>query len=110
MIQRALTKTYKYFFNRYSFDKVCFGTPIHNNPDYIGRDTSDSEVWYEPIAVIEFRGTLDPSGQSEGHYICDIRDNLSNQWFRSNDANLPASISASEVSKFAYVVLFKRSE
>ena len=74
------------------------------------RDATGSKAWYEPISVEEFRGRLHPDGSSEGHYVCDVKENLSNQWFRTNDANLPIPISASEVSKLAYVVLFNRSE
>ena len=52
---------------------------------------------------------MQPTGESAGHYICDIKDNVSNQWFRTNDANLQVALNISEVSKFAYVVLFKRT-
>ena len=77
---------------------------------FIDRDANGSQAWYKPIAVIEFRGTLQPTGESAGHYICDIKENVSKQWFRTNDANLQVALNISEVSKFAYVVLFKRSE
>ena len=74
------------------------------------RDATGSEAWYEPISVVEFRGRLHPDGSSEGHYICDIKEKHSSQWFRTNDNNLPFPIRASEVSKLAYVVLYKRTE
>ena len=74
------------------------------------RDGTGSEAWYEPISVVEFRGRLHPDGSSEGHYVCDVKENSSNKWFRTNDDNLPIPISTSEVSKLAYVVLFKRAE
>ena len=74
------------------------------------RDASGSQVWFEPIAVIEFRGTLGPDGASKGHYLCDVKESSSNQWFRTNDDALPVSIRTSEVSKFPYVVLYKRTE
>ena len=47
------------------------------------RDTTGSQVWFEAIAVIEFRGTLRPDGGSEGHYICDVKEGTSNQRFRT---------------------------
>ena len=38
------------------------------------RDVNDSEDWYETISVIEFKGTLSLTGQSEGHYICNVKN------------------------------------
>ena len=63
---------------------------------------------YEPIAVIEYQGTLSRAGHSQGHYICDIKDNDTKQWFRTNDNRKPVQIETSEVSRKAYAVLFKR--
>ena len=78
------------------------------NSKCIHRDSEDLLQKYEPIAVIEFRGTLHFSGASEGHYICDVKDYASSQWFRTNDGRDPVPISLTEVSEFAYVVLYKR--
>ena len=47
-------------------------------------------------------------GDSAGHYTCDVRDN-SGAWFRTNDSCIPVQIETSEVSKKAYVVLFRRA-
>ena len=33
---------------------------------------------YEAIAVVEFDGRLSPAGESEGHYLCDIKEKVSN--------------------------------
>ena len=63
---------------------------------------------YECIGVIEFDGRLNTSGQSAGHYTCDIKERMSNMWFRTNDEQEPISIQVADVSKYAYVVLLKR--
>ena len=63
---------------------------------------------YEAISVIEFKGTLRPNGDSDGHYICDIKDNSSNKWFKTDDGTNPVQINTSEVSKNGYVVLYKK--
>ena len=63
---------------------------------------------YEPVAVIEFRGTLSRTGISTGHYVCDIKEKKSNLWFRANDDCNPIQLRTSDVSKKAYAVLFKR--
>ena len=66
------------------------------------------EVWYEAVSVIEFKGTLNNDGESQGHYLCDVKDKISNQWFRTNDSSDPIYIRSSDVSQFGYVVLYKR--
>ena len=63
---------------------------------------------YEAIAVIEFSGRLSQSGQSNGHYTCDIKENISCMWFRTNDNANPVPIREEDVSKFGYVVIYKR--
>ena len=64
---------------------------------------------YKPISIIEFQGRITSSGQSAGHYICDVQEQESNMWFRTNDNNSPFRINPDQVSKKAYVVLLKRS-
>ena len=73
------------------------------------RDAGDCREWYEAISVVEFNGTLSPTGDSVGHYICDVKDSTSSTWFKTNDDKHPVPISNSEVSKYGYIVLFKRS-
>ena len=60
------------------------------------------------MAVIEYVGTLSSSGTSQGHYICDVKDANSKVWFRTDDNRYPRKLEVSEVSKNAYVVLYKR--
>ena len=57
----------------------------------------------------KFKGRLSPTGESDGHYTCDIKENISNMWFKTNDSRNPIQISVSDVSKHGYVVLFKRA-
>ena len=63
---------------------------------------------YEVVAVIEYQGTISSTGDSLGHYICDIKDKGSGKWFRTNDNNDPVEIDLSSVSASAYVVLYKK--
>ena len=78
------------------------------NQRFNNRDAGGEVSGYEAVAVIEYQGTLSRAGDSQGHYICDIKDNDSKQWFRTNDNHTPVHIETSEVSKKAYAVLFKR--
>ena len=72
------------------------------------RDSNGSDAWYEPIGVIEHKGKLGESGLSGGHYVCDVKEKYSKQWFRTNDDCMPVQISSSEVSKQGYAILLRR--
>ena len=48
-------------------------------------------------------------GCTRGHYICDIQRKSSDEWFRTDDNSIPRVISANEVSKYGYVILYERS-
>ena len=72
------------------------------------RDEQSNQDWYEAISVIEFDGTLNSSGESTGHYTCDIKESLLKTWFKTNDSSAPIPIRVSDVSQYGYVVLFKR--
>ena len=75
----------------------------------ICRDEEGFQDWYEPISVIEYDGRLSPTGESAGHYTCDIKENISKNWYRTNDDCAPLQIRISDVSKYGYVVLLKRA-
>ena len=64
---------------------------------------------YEPISVIEYQGVMSPTGVSQGHYICDVKNKSTNRWFRTNDNCEPVQIENSDVSKNGYVILLKRT-
>ena len=76
---------------------------------FIYRDESGSQTWYEPISVIDYHGRLATSGESQGHYTCDVKVFEKNVWYRTNDSAAPVQIHNSDVSKHGYVVLYKRS-
>ena len=58
------------------------------------------------MAVLEFAGTMDSSGESRGHYTCDVKDKEKN-WFRTNDNAVPMQIEMRNVTNLPYVVLYK---
>ena len=73
------------------------------------RDSTGQEAIYEAVAVLEYKGTMDSSGESRGHYICDVKHKDGKQiWFRTNDSSNPILIKEKEVSKYGFVILFKR--
>ena len=63
---------------------------------------------FSPIACIEFQGTVSSSGDSKGHYICDIKSETEGTWIRTNDNDEPKAIEETQVSNMPYVVLFRK--
>ena len=76
--------------------------------DLLLRDAEGFEAWYETISVIEYKGSVNNYGESQGHYQCDIKDKVKKVWFRTNDNTLPIPIRTSDVSQYGYIVLLKR--
>ena len=68
------------------------------------------EAEYQAISIIEFEGSLDSAGQSQGHYVCDVEEQSSKSWFRTNDNCYPVPILLEDVSRNAYVILLKRAD
>ena len=72
------------------------------------RDKKGEQSVYEPIAVISHSGNLTESGISHGHYTCDIKHHQNRSWYRTNDGKNPIRIKRSNVSKYGYVILYKK--
>ena len=75
---------------------------------YYIRDTADTVSKYEPISIIEFQGSVRTTGESAGHYVCDVKDRSTGMWFRTNDNDDPQPIDLEGVSRCAYVVLYRK--
>ena len=74
----------------------------------ICRDNQGEQCFYEPVAVIEYLGNLNQMGQSAGHYICDVKQVSTKQWYRTNDSTDPVRIDLEDVSKYGYIVLYSK--
>ena len=81
---------------------------MNNQLFYILRDEGGFQTWFEARAVIEYSGRLTSTGESRGHYFCDVKDKQTNSWFRTNDNSNPVKIGIAEVSKNGYAFLFQR--
>ena len=73
------------------------------------RDSNGRDCFFDPIAVLEHRGSITTDGETRGHYTCDIKHKDSGQWYRTNDDRLPKMITEDEVSKLGYIILLKRT-
>ena len=74
----------------------------------IFRDANEVNTWFEAIGVIEHRGSISKLNTSRGHYVCDIKQNGSNLWYRTNDDRKPFEINTESVSRQGYAILFRR--
>ena len=74
----------------------------------IFRDAHDRFEEFEPIALIEHQGAILEEGQTYGHYICDLKDEKMQLWFRTNDNQTPFQINVKDVTKKPVVVLYKK--
>ena len=74
------------------------------------RDTNNHGSQFEAVAIVEYQGNVRKTGDSAGHYICDIKDRASKQWYRTNDNRTPIPIDVGEVSRFAYVIMYRKIE
>jgi hypothetical protein len=83
---------------------------VRCNTFRILRDIREDEAEYQAVSIIEFEGSIDFAGQSQGHYICDVQEQSSKFWFRTNDNCYPIPILLEAVSKNAYVILLKRTD
>ena len=68
------------------------------------RDALGTQAWYQALSVIEYRGRVNLTGDSEGHYLCDVKNKETNLWFRTNDDSLPIPVNINDVSQNGYVV------
>ena len=75
---------------------------------FLFRDASGYAAKYTAISAIEFQGSINSAGQSQGHYVCDVKEQTSKLWFRTNDNSYPLEILEEQVTTQAYVVLLKR--
>ena len=51
---------------------------------------------------------MSEDGETSGHYICDVEDKETGQWFRTNDNQIPVQIDLENITKKPVVIMFKR--
>ena len=68
----------------------------------------DTEETFQPISVIHHRGHV--SGKdTRGHYMADVQDVRTNQWFRTSDDQLPTAITSITANGYIFLLKNKRS-
>ena len=72
------------------------------------RDMYDKVEEFDPIALIEHQGAMLEDRETCGHYICDLKDQKRQLWFRTNDNQTPFQINVRSVTEKPVVVLYKK--
>ena len=70
-------------------------------------DKVGSTSTFCPIAVIDHTGSMQSQGQTQGHYMCDVKTR-ENKWFHTSDNMTPKEITERQVTKQAAVVLYSK--
>ena len=60
----------------------------------------------EPVAVIHWDGVVLPEGGTQGHYMADILDPQTRQWFYTSDYQRPQPVD--QPSSQGYIFIYKR--
>lgn len=74
---------------------------------YYFRDMNADQRWFEPIALIQHQGNMTRDGKGEDHFICDVKENRSQTWYRTNDNRDAIPIYSDDVTKTPSIVLYK---
>ena len=74
------------------------------------RDWDGSEANFSPCAIVEHKGHMLDDRETSGHYICDIEDKQTGQWFRTNDNQIPVQIDLESVTKKPVVIMFRKQK
>ena len=99
---------------RRMFQRVLGGYDVNTNKvtatgDIRVVDNSGNIGYFDPIAVIDHIGSVSPTGDSDGHYLCDIKTK-EGKWMHTDDNRIPIEIRSRKVTKQGTVVLYHKRE
>jgi len=60
------------------------------------------------IAIIHHSGIV-TGNDTRGHYRADVKNQLSNTWYRTSDNDRPQKLSSQSVTKTGYIFLYKQT-
>ena len=63
----------------------------------IYRDAGNFQTFYKANSVIQFKGNVTKTGQSNVHYIWDVKHSATKAWFRTNNDCDPFEIPISVI-------------
>ena len=72
------------------------------------KDINGEAARFAPIAIIHHSGNVSRN-QTQGHYRADVKNRISNTWYRTSDNDLPKKLSNQSLTRMGYIFLFKQS-
>ena len=72
-------------------------------------DINGKSALFSPIAIIHHTGNVRGETTS-GHYRADVKNKVTNSWFRTSDNELPTELSANRLTQMGYIFLYKKQD
>ena len=69
-------------------------------------DALGNQAFFKPIAVIHHTGRVTGNNDTRGHYMADILDAETKQWFQTSDDDRPIQIN--NPSNKGYIFIYKK--
>ena len=108
-IQIMTEQSSKYLIVQITRNETNYNSTISAVDDVTLIDSKNHPRSYTPLAIIHHSGGIDERLGYTQHYRCDIFNKDDQCWYTTSDALPAKKISKDEVSKAAFIMLFKRS-
>ena len=71
-------------------------------------DVNGRTAQFEPISIIHHIGHV-IGNTTQGHYLADVKNKVTNSWFRTSDNAPPEDITEIGLTKMGYIFLYKKT-
>ena len=71
-------------------------------------DSTSCPVRFSPVSVIYHVGGASYSVKSSRHYMCDVKSQKDDKWYKTSDSSIPTELEETGVTKAGFIVLYKR--
>merc|ERR1711936_1329938 len=71
-------------------------------------DFNGRTAQFEPISIIHHIGHV-IGNRTQGHYLADVKNKITNSWFRTSDNAPPEDITEIGLTKMGYIILYKKT-
>ena len=86
--------------------RIILNTKCPVTEDVIITDSRGLSAVFSPIAVIHHTGIVTKGNDTRGHYMADVRNAVTNEWFRTSDDQVPIQIHSP--SDKCYITIYKK--
>ena len=71
-------------------------------------DANGRSAQFVPISIIHHIGNV-IGNTTHGHYLADVKNKVTNRWFRTSDNAPPEDITEIGLTKMGYIFLYKKT-